>query len=99
MASVPARPSQKLFHVLVAGGIAMATPACSSDPAQSSSDSGASDGSTGSADAGDAASDSGSPTDAAGNRDVADTGISDALAAADACLNRPGDCSHGLCSW
>jgi hypothetical protein len=87
MASAPLRPSAKLFHVLVAGGLAMATPACSSDPVEQGVDAGnGKDGAAGGSDA---------RADAA----IADSGLDDALSAADACLNRPGDCTHGLCSW
>lgn len=84
------RASAKLFHVLVAGGIAMAGTACSStDPVvKTESDSGsAADGSS---------SDGSSSHDASS---AADSGSNDASAAADACLNTPGDCTHGLCSW
>ena len=82
--SPPERPSAKLFHVLVAGGLALAAPACSSDPGPSETDA--------AADPKDAASD-------ASDASVAFDAKLDALAAADACLNKPGDCTHGLCSW
>ena len=40
----------------------------------------------------------GSAQDGAGG--PADAGaLLDAMAAADACLNTPGDCNHGMCSW
>lgn len=82
--SPPERASAKLFHVLVAGGLALATPACSSDPTPGNTDSGA------------------EPKDAAADASDASVGFDaklDALSAADACLNKPGDCTHGLCSW
>jgi hypothetical protein len=83
----PLRPSAKLFRVLVAGGLAMATPACTNEIVQNGGDAGN-------------AKDSAGPEDATGDsQSVTDAGISDALDAADACLNRLGDCTHGLCSW
>lgn len=82
--SSPEQPSRKLFHVLVVGGLALAAPACSSNPAPTESDSGA-EAKDGAADASDAS--------------VGFDAALDALSAADACLNRLGDCTHGLCSW
>ncbi len=75
----------------------MAAPACSSDPTTTASNDGggAKDSPSGS----DAEADTGGGPADAQSEGAADGGISDALAAADACLNRPGDCSHGLCSW
>jgi hypothetical protein len=79
------RRSNKLFHVLVVGGFAIATPACSSDPAAPGSG---------------AQSDAGSGKDSAAGDSGADAAvITDAMMAADVCLNTPGDCTHGLCSW
>jgi hypothetical protein len=89
MGTSPSRPSAKLFHVLVAGGLALAGTACSSgDPVKNEGDAGggAQDGSAASGDAS-------SSHDAAVDADL------DAAAAADACLNTPGDCTHGLCAW
>ena len=79
MATHSASAASKLFRVLVAGGLAMAAPACSSGSEKTELDAAAS--------GDDAASDAGFDAKL------------DAAAAADACLNRPGDCTHGLCSW
>jgi hypothetical protein len=77
----------KLFRVLVLGGLSMAIPACSS--AGPTDDAGTANDSAAQNDA-KPQTDAGSSNDAATIQDVA----------ADApCLNKPGDCTHGLCSW
>ena len=75
--------TSKLFHVLVVGGMAMAMPACSSPDTTNDKD----------AEAADSASDQSSTKDSS----VVDTGVD--VTDDGPCLNKPGDCSHGLCSW
>ena len=80
---------QKLFHVLVVGGIALGAShvACSSD----------SPGDDGGGGGADAKNDAPKADAAAGG----DTGVMDAMMAVDTgpCLNKPGDCTHGTCAW
>jgi hypothetical protein len=82
---LPSRDASKLFHVLVVGGMSMGIPVagCSGDTTTGGQDAEASDGGGG-------GNDSSSPKDSGTIQDVQAT---------DACLNKPGDCTHGLCSW
>lgn len=83
--TAPVRPSVKLYRVLVVGGIAMAGPGCgTSSPGPAPVDAAA-------VDAAHAAPDA-APV---GN----DAAMMEAMDAAAACLNRPGDCTHGMCAW
>ncbi len=76
--------ASKLFNVLVIGGMSLAIPACSGGPTTDS-------------DAGGPAADAADDQGAQGNDAAAqpDTGTGQDAG----CLNKPGDCTHGLCSW
>jgi hypothetical protein len=79
--------TSKLFHVLVVGGMSMAVPVVGCGSTTNPPDDGG---------LGDSAADqsTGKDSGAADTGTVQDTGASDGP-----CLNTPGDCTHGLCSW